>query len=72
MGAPEHLKAYDRARRALTDALWELPAEFSREHPDESEPRYQFMVIKKSNVRKVHRALWELQQYFDLQDKDNK
>lgn len=57
----------DLAEDALRALLWELPAEF-RDDPDTVEPRSQFRVIKKSNVRKVHRALWELQEYFGLTD----
>lgn len=57
----------DLAEDALRALLWELPAEF-RDDPDTVEPRSEFRVIKKSNVRKVHRALWELQEYFGLTD----
>lgn len=63
MSAPENLAKYDKARRALHDLLWELPAEF-KENPDSVEPRMAFSVLKKSNVRNVHRALWELQKHF--------
>lgn len=68
MSAPEHLQAWDRADRALRDLLWELPAEFSRDPDETPHTRHQFMVIKQSNVRKVHEALWELQKY--IQGKD--
>lgn len=61
---PEHLRAWDRADRALKALLRELPAEFSQGPPDtHGHGRHQFMVIKQRNVRTVHEALWELQKY---------
>lgn len=57
---------HDNAVEALKALLWELPAEFSQPPGEVSDSRDNFMVIKKSNVRKVHRALWELQEYFDI------
>lgn len=56
---------HDSAVDALKALLWELPAEF-KENPDSVEPRMAFSVLKKSNVRNVHRALWELQEYFGI------
>ena len=65
MGAPEHLVKWDKADRALRDLLRELPAEFSEGPPDtHGYGRSQFFVIKQGNVRRVHQALWELQEYF--------
>jgi hypothetical protein len=51
----------DVARDALRRLLGELPAEFRRD-PAHTVERHEFRVIKQSNVRKVHRALWDLQQ----------
>jgi hypothetical protein len=56
---------HDNAVEALQNLLAELPAEFSSD-PEETEPRSQFSVIKKRNVKTVHRSLWELQNYFGL------
>ncbi len=60
--------AHEMAIEALEDLLAELPAEFSFFPPDEIEPRNEFRVIKQSNVRAVHEALWQLQLYFGLQE----
>ena len=54
------------ARDALRALLWELPSEFAHADPDRYEPLPQFSVIKKSNVRKVHRALYTLRRYFGV------
>lgn len=65
MGHMEENKR-EEAAEALKSLLWELPAEFSTD-PDEedsSETREFFTVVKRSNVRKIHRALWTLQEYF--------
>lgn len=59
---------HDNAEEALKTLLLELPYEFSHVHPESAEHRRQFQVIKRSNVRRVHEALWELQQYFGLQE----
>lgn len=56
---------HDSAVDALKNLLWELPAEF-KENPDDVEARPAFCVLKKSNVANVHRALWELQEYFGI------
>ncbi len=62
--------AHDSAIDALKALLWELPAEFSHDDPAEFPiERHEFRVIKNSNCKKVHRALWELQQYFGLQER---
>ena len=60
--------AHDAAQQALTDLLAELPWEFSNEPPGYGEqyPRESFKVIKRSNVRRVHQALWDLQEYLDV------
>lgn len=50
----------DAVRDALNRLLWELPAEFG-DPPGGSESRAEFRVLGKHNVRKVHRALWDLQ-----------
>lgn len=52
------------AMKALEDLLWELPAEFRE--PVGEDSRESFSVIKRSNVRKVHKALLELQEYFGM------
>lgn len=54
---------------ALVSLLEELPAEF-RYNPAMLTDRESFTVKKKRNVRKVHKALWELQNYFFLTDLD--
>lgn len=61
--------AHDAAVDALKELLAELPLEFSAYNP-ETNPvnRGEFRVVKQSNCRKVHRALWELQVYFGLQE----
>lgn len=59
----------DEAKKALEALLWELPAEFGYPLDEEFPTRSQFQVIKKSNVRKVHRALNELSEYFELEGK---
>lgn len=54
---------------ALIRLLEELPHEFSTNNPDTNPiSRDEFRVIKKSNCQKVHRALWELQVHFGLQE----
>lgn len=62
--------AHDKAVDALKALLWELPAEFGDPPPPPSIGnvgyRDSFKVVKRSNVRKVHEALWELQEYFGL------
>lgn len=50
---------------SLERLLAELPAEFG-EDPSDTIPRKEFRVIKQRNVRAVHEALWELQQYFGM------
>lgn len=63
--------AHDKAVEALKALLWELPAEFSHVNPfeqDISERRNGFRVIGRHNVGKVHRALWELQEYFGMKE----
>lgn len=57
----------DAARDALRRLLWELPAEFTQD-PADTEARQSFRVIKPSNVRNVHEALWDLQQALDHSD----
>ena len=57
----------DKARDALRRLLWELPAEFSQD-PTDTVERHEFRVIKQSNVGKVHRALWDLQQVLGYTD----
>ena len=52
------------AQEALKALLWELPAEFGSD-PDRVKTRESFHVIKGTNVRKVHKALWTLQRYFE-------
>jgi len=59
----------NEALQCLEALLAELPAEFSRQ-PDTAESRGSFRVIKESNVRRVHEALWGLQVYFGLQGPD--
>lgn len=61
-------EAHEKAIEALEDLLAELPADFSFFSPDETRSRSEFRVIKKSNVRAVHEALWQLQLYFGLQE----
>lgn len=51
------------AQEALKNLMWEFPAEFSE--PLVSDSREGFRVIKKSNVRNVHRALLVLQEYLE-------
>lgn len=46
-------------RSALERLLAELPAEFSE--PPGARTREEFRVVKASNVRRVHEALWDLQ-----------
>lgn len=61
--------AHDAAVEAMKALLWELPAEFSEGPPDiKGEGRDSFFVVKKSNVRKVHRALWDLQVHLGMQE----
>lgn len=57
--------AHDAAMDALKDLLWQLPAEFSA-GPPHGPSRPNFRVLKSSNVRKVHQALWDLQEYFGM------
>jgi len=52
------------AREALEALLWELPYEFGTD-PDNDWTPDQFRVIMRKNVRKVHKALWTLQRYFE-------
>lgn len=47
---------------ALKAVLAELPVEFSQGPPSDYS-RYEFRVIKPSNVAAVHRGLWTLQQF---------
>lgn len=56
---------HNDAVEALKALLWELPYEFSVD-PEITPTRSQFKVIKASNVRKIHKALWELQVYFGM------
>lgn len=59
--------AHDNAQEALEALLDELPWFFSEDPKDhENLAMTEFRVIKKSNIRKVHRALWELQEYLDV------
>lgn len=61
--------AHDNAVVALVTLLRELPAEFSDGPPDiKGEGRESFTVIKARNVRTVHQALWDLQEYFGLDE----
>jgi hypothetical protein len=60
---------HDSAVEAMTRLLAELPAEFSDEpRVDNQYVRESFQVIKKRNVRTVHEALWELQQFLGMRD----
>lgn len=60
---------HDSAVEAMTRLLAELPAEFSDEPKVSSlYTRQSFQVIKKRNVRTVHEALWELQQFLGMRD----
>lgn len=59
------------AVEALKALLWELPAEFGTDPEECVWARSEFSVLKKSNVRKVHEALWDLQQYFGMVDDDS-
>jgi len=54
-------------QEALDRLLWELPGEF-REPVGSVEARNEFRVIKQSNVRKVHAALYELQELAGMID----
>ena len=58
----------EEAREALKALLWELPAEFDSPRDRSQGSRQQFSVVKKSSVRRVHDALWTLQEYFELGD----
>lgn len=61
--------ANDKAEDALRALLAELPYEFSADDPEFLPcQRRSFQVVKPSNVRRVHEALWELQIYFGLQE----
>lgn len=51
----------EEAAQALVALLAELPAEFSSAPAGEG--RSAFRVIKRSNVQRVHEALWQLQQH---------
>ena len=64
-----HMMSRNEAMQCLEALLAELPAEFSR-HPGTAESRGSFRVIKESNVRRVHEALWGLQVYFGMQGPD--
>lgn len=59
------------AVESMKALLAELPAEFSDEprmaHLYERES---FQVIKRRNVRAVHRALWELQVFLGMQEEE--
>ena len=57
---------HDAAKEAMTALLAELPAEFSMYNPNEVRPRESFTVIKERNVRTVHQALWDLQEYLGM------
>lgn len=64
---------HDSAVEAMSRLLAELPAEFSSEPPSREDwelTRNEFRVIKRSNVRTVHEALWELQQFLGMRDDD--
>jgi hypothetical protein len=54
------------AKDALRRLLNELPMEFSMYEPGEGYTRDSFSVIKRRNVLTVHQALWDLQQYFGV------
>lgn len=60
---------HDNAVQCMTALLAELPVEFSTDNP-ETNPcrREQFQVIKNSNVKAVHEALWELQVFLGMQE----
>lgn len=58
--------AHDAAVEAMETLLAELPAEFSQAPTEESRLRREFKVIKRRNVRRVHNALWELQQHLGM------
>jgi hypothetical protein len=58
--------AHDAAVDAMTALLAELPAEFSHEPTETSRLRREFKVVKRRNVRRVHNALWELQQHLGM------
>ena len=58
---------HDNAEQAMKALLAELPAEFSLDDPAELPcARESFKVIKNRNVRAVHEALWELQEYLGM------
>ena len=54
------------AQQCMKSLLAELPWEFSFEDPENSNTRSSFQVIKSSNVRHVHEALWELQKLLGM------
>lgn len=60
--------AHDLAVEAMTALLAELPAEFTHDDPNSIEPREQFKVIKRRNVRAVHEALWDLQIHLGMKE----
>jgi len=66
-------EAHDNAVQCMKALLAELPAEFSCTDPetiDRMDHRPEFRVIKRSNVRAVHEALWELQKFLGMIDDD--
>lgn len=55
------------AKAALKEILWELPFDLSQPpHENPMDERTSFWVHKRSNVRSIHKALWELQQFFGI------
>lgn len=63
---------HDSAVQCMKALLAELPAEFSVDDPAVLPcAREEFRVIKNRNVRAVHEALWELQEYLGMQEEDD-
>jgi hypothetical protein len=64
--------AHDNAVQCMKALLAELPAEFTWHDPSDPDCpfRSEFRVIKRSNVRKVHQALWDLQVYLGMQEEE--
>lgn len=60
--------AHENAVDAMNDLLAELPMEFSTDPEHNLCERSEFRVILSKNVHKVHRALWELQEYLGMTD----
>lgn len=58
----------EEAAEALKALLWELPYELSHDDPDVKPINRHFSVIKGASGRKVHRALWDLQKYFEIKE----